>query len=1148
MLMKRPCKLFKAATAVVVSVLFILSVIPVAFADGDDPAVSQTTNAPLYNALVSAGVTPATLGVITQEELMGLGGMLDLRSSGIANIDGLQYCSGITTLILDNNPITDISALRGHEMTNLRRLSLSGCYLIAIPTELDMPNLHSICAPYNANLVDLSGVSEFANTLNTLEVNNSSVNSNSLTCLSIMSHLSYIDASQCYITDFSALTNMPNLTEMNLSSNNISLLPNDMSKMVLQQLYISDNHISDINEIARCSSLRTLEAERNQITSITALPSGLESLDLSSNLITDISGLSDLTSLNTLRLGSNKINNIAKIPMSVSDLDLSNNIITDIGTLDRTFITLNITDNYLDLTPHSNDWEIINNNGFDGGIQKTITVKYDVDGASAPIDDVTDLYYGQAIHMPNSTGSPLAGSLIGWDTNNDGIKDVNLDVNATVSPPISSLSVESPSNITYKAVYNAVRQDVNPELYNALFNAGISPANPGAFTSTELEKITGSLMIHRSGNNSSSLNLSGLQYLRNTEALSLSDNNIYDLTPIGTCTSLEYLDLDNNAISNASPIAGLTNLKYLYLHHNNLTGFDAFTSMTSLEELDAGNNQIHSLPSNISAMNHLKYLDFSNNTITNTSDWNCIATLPTLETLDVGYTNLADVSFLAPVPTLRYLLCYGDQNITVNNLIALNQLSRIDISLNRINNSDLYTIASHFPHLQSLQLNLIAITDLSGLATLTELKELGIAEIGDRDSEAATYSLEKMHDNGYGYTNTKVREFSVKEHKTEGLETKAIKSIDLSPLAGMTQLMELDVRYNFINDIGVLSHMSNLQYISAPGNCISDISALRGKPVTYLDLSGNYLDPTADSPDMQVIKSLPAYAGGHAYYSNQDVFTVSYNNDASKGTASKASDTNIYYGQNITLPTVTEHQGYSFYGWDIDGNGKADQASGAAIGLSWPVSPLPTTTITYTAIYGTLSPGALQYLGNSTGSLSQAFDAGVLNYTLTLDENMASVAIAPTKAYAADTMTVNGSKKPSTVIKLNQGAKKVVKIVVVQSTNKKSKRTYTVTVYRQKSSNCDLKSLKVDKYATMTPGFSAVNLSYSVIIPAAKKSAKITVAAPVKGGKITINGKKTTSSTVRPALGQTMTVNIVVTAPNGTTTKTYRVTISRAAS
>ena len=75
--------------------------------------------------------------------------------------------------------------------------------------------------------------------------------------------------------------------------------------------------------------------------------------------------------------------------------------------------------------------------------------------------------------------------------------------------------------------------------------------------------------------------------------------------------------------------------------------------------------------------------------------------------------------------------------------------------------------------------------------------------------------------------------------------------LDLSPLAELMQLVDLEISSTSVSDISVLKGLTQLTYLHLGGNAISDISALKGlTQLTYLDLGGNSIS------DISALKGL----------------------------------------------------------------------------------------------------------------------------------------------------------------------------------------------------------------------------------------------------------------------------------------------------
>ena len=137
----------------------------------------------------------------------------------------------------------------------------------------------------------------------------------------------------------SQISNLANLTQLHLSFNKITQIPDEISNLAnLTQLYLSSNQISEIPDaIANLSNLAQLYLRSNQITKIPdaiAKLANLKQFDLSYNQITEIpDAISNLANLTQLDLFNNQITEIPNAIVNLvnlTQLDFSSNQITEI--------------------------------------------------------------------------------------------------------------------------------------------------------------------------------------------------------------------------------------------------------------------------------------------------------------------------------------------------------------------------------------------------------------------------------------------------------------------------------------------------------------------------------------------------------------------------------------------------------------------------------------------------------------------------------------------------------------------------------------------------------------------------------------------------------------------------------------------------
>ena len=221
-----------------------------------------------------------------------------------------------------------------------------------------------------------------------------------------------------------------------------------------------------------------------------------------------------------------------------------------------------------------------------------------------------------------------------------------------------------------------------------------------------------------------------------------------------------------------------------------------------------------------------------------------------------------------------------------------------------------------------------------------------------------------------------------------------------------------------------------------------------------------------------------------------------------------------------------------------------------------------TTTKTYTvtvtrAAPATLSTDAdLSGLTISAGTLP-AFAAATEGYAVSVGNDVASITLTPTTADTGASVTVDGaavtSGAASSAIALTAGVAKAIAIVVTAEDGTTTK-TYTVTVTRAAASvvlstDADLSSLTIS--AGTLPTFATGTISYAVSVDNDVASVMLTPTVADTDASVTVDGTAVASGAasgaITLAVGVAKAIAIVVTAEDGTTTKTYTVTVTRAA-
>ena len=215
-------------------------------------------------------------GDILDSDLVGLT-VLTACNWSISNLEGIQYCTDLAELDLDDNQIVEISELSG--LTNLGYLWLSENQIVDISALSDLSNLMYLYL-YNNQIVDISALSGLTN----------------LTDL-------WLHYNQ--IVDISALSGLTDLTELYLYNNQIVDISAVSSLTNLMYLRLYNNQIVDISALSGLTNLSDLRLDNNQIVDLAPLVSNAgigsgDSLDVRWNHLCLAPGLGDIEDINTL--------------------------------------------------------------------------------------------------------------------------------------------------------------------------------------------------------------------------------------------------------------------------------------------------------------------------------------------------------------------------------------------------------------------------------------------------------------------------------------------------------------------------------------------------------------------------------------------------------------------------------------------------------------------------------------------------------------------------------------------------------------------------------------------------------------------------------------------------------------------------------
>ena len=209
-----------------------------------------------------------------------------------------------------------------------------------------------------------------------------------------------------------------------------------------------------------------------------------------------------------------------------------------------------------------------------------------------------------------------------------------------------------------------------------------------------------------------------------------------------------------------------------------------------------------------------------------------------------------------------------------------------------------------------------------------------------------------------------------------------------------------------------------------------------------------------------------------------------------------------------------------------------------------------TTVSNYTVTVNRSGNAALANFTINAGTLSPAFASGTYSYGVTMPADVGSISITPTLADTTGTITINGKAvatgTASPNIQLALGSNTIT--TVTTAADGVTTQTYTLTAIRP-TANANLAGLHLSN-GSLSPSFAAATLGYTASVANTITSITITPITSDPNATATVNGAAGTSGSASGPISLTVganTIITVVTAQDGSTTKTYTVTVTRAA-
>ncbi|WP_283410804.1 cadherin-like beta sandwich domain-containing protein [Anoxynatronum buryatiense] len=269
--------------------------------------------------------------------------------------------------------------------------------------------------------------------------------------------------------------------------------------------------------------------------------------------------------------------------------------------------------------------------------------------------------------------------------------------------------------------------------------------------------------------------------------------------------------------------------------------------------------------------------------------------------------------------------------------------------------------------------------------------------------------------------------------------------------------------------------------------------------------------------------------------------------DVAGGTATVTTDkATAAAGETVTITIANIEAGKQVASVNV--TGAVGEATMGTPGVYTFLMPTEAVTVIVTLE----APPNLSGLTLSSGTLDPVFHNDTAAYTASVGNAVTSITVTPSTAQGSATVTVDGiavsSGTASADISLPVGATTIN--VVVTAEDGTTTKTYTIQVTRAASANANLSGLTLSS-GTLDPVFHSDTTAYTASVGNAVTSITVTPSTAHGSATVTVDGiavsSGTASADISLPVGAT-TINVVVTAEDGTTTKTYTIQVTRAAS
>ena len=415
---------------------------------------------PILRGIIRSALGLSEDHVLGQDDLADVISITDksLTSRTLTTLEGLEYCTGLESLILTHTQVSDLGPLSG--LTNLETVDLSLSRPITDLGPLSgLTNLKTLILNNCRDISDISSLSSLTS-LTRLELGDNNITD--VSPLSGLTNLKTLILNHNYISDISSLSSLTSLKFLRLNSNEIRHVRPLSSLTSLKWLYLGKNPVTDFRPLLSLQSLSTIDVTLPSIFTDSVLAEAVRTaLDLDSgaeitttdlatltelqvrksSVIRNLVGLDYATGLESLILGGQtelsaddlhylvRLPNLTRLSLGGTNAtDRSVRVLSDFMSLTHLTLSWN---NITDIRPlwsmtTLTDLRLTNNNIEDVSALSNLTALTTLFLKGNSILDTSPLYPLLEANGGNlTTIDIIVSEYPPWDVNEDGVVDLN---------------------------------------------------------------------------------------------------------------------------------------------------------------------------------------------------------------------------------------------------------------------------------------------------------------------------------------------------------------------------------------------------------------------------------------------------------------------------------------------------------------------------------------------------------------------------------------------------------------------------------------------------------------------------------------------------------------------------------------------------